>query len=110
MAAISAFDAETRRRVKRLVDARAREKIARPPIERTRLLDPPTDDREVLGFGDRIREVGWPQGSLSMESRGERALSSAGSHPDRRRQPVEPDAHDAGALAAALDLRITITA
>jgi hypothetical protein len=28
MTAISAFDAETRRRVKRLVDARAREKIA----------------------------------------------------------------------------------
>jgi len=30
MAAISAFDAETRRQVKRLVDARAREKMARP--------------------------------------------------------------------------------
>src|SRR6266508_712397 len=57
MTSIAAFDAETRRRVKRLVDTRARERMARPAVKRTRRLDPPTEDREVLGFGDRIREV-----------------------------------------------------
>jgi hypothetical protein len=36
MTAIAAFDAETRRRVKRLIDTRARERMARPAVERTR--------------------------------------------------------------------------
>jgi hypothetical protein len=73
MKSISAFDAETRRRVKRLVDARAREKMARPAVERTRWLDPPTEDREVLSFGDRIREVrlaaGLSQNAVARRAR-----------------------------------------
>jgi DNA-binding XRE family transcriptional regulator len=112
MTAIAAFDAETRRRVKRLVDARAREKMARPAVERTRLLDPPTEDREVLGFGDRIREVRLAAG-LSQHGVARRARpffcaaalnrTEAGSRPN-------PTLTTLWALAAALDLRVTITA
>jgi hypothetical protein len=112
MTAIAAFDAETRRRVKRLVDARAREKMARPAVERTRLLDPPTEDREVLGFGDRVREVrlaaGLSQHGVARRARPLLCAPALTRIEDGSRS--NSTLTTLWALAAALDLRVTITA
>jgi transcriptional regulator with XRE-family HTH domain len=80
-------------------------------VPRTSSLEPPTEDRNVLGFGDRIREVrraaGLSQNQVMRRARpflanGTLTRIEAGSRKDVRLSTL-------WALAAALSLRVTVT-
>jgi transcriptional regulator with XRE-family HTH domain len=75
------------------------------------LLDPPTEDREVLGFGDRIREVRLASGisQHGVERRAHPFLCAAALNRTEAGSRPNPTLATLWALAAALDLRVTIT-
>ena len=98
--------------MRELLKRRARAVAKAPPAPGTSWHEPPTENREVVGFGERIREIRLAQ-AMSQKAVCRRArplLSPAGLHRIEEGGRKDPRLATLWALAAALNLRVTIRA